>query len=38
MEITILHELAHFNGKIGNPDKQSVEKQLWDDCIKGKPD
>jgi hypothetical protein len=34
LDMTILHELSHYNGAIGNPDNQSVEQQLWQDCIK----
>jgi hypothetical protein len=34
MDIVLLHELAHYNGTIGNPDKQAVELQIWNDCIK----
>ena len=35
MDLVILHELSHFNGVIGNPDKDwSVEKRLWTDCIR----
>lgn len=34
MDITILHELAHYNGAIGSPDNAAVEAQLWKDCIK----
>jgi RHS repeat-associated protein len=35
LDITILHELSHYNGAIGDPDKDpSVEKRLWQDCIK----
>jgi RHS repeat-associated protein len=33
MDINILHELAHYNSAIGNPDKAKVERALWDDCI-----
>ena len=33
MDITILHELSHFRGAIGNPDNPSVEKSLFNDCI-----
>jgi RHS repeat-associated protein len=33
MDITILHELSHLKGAIGNPDNPSVEKTLWNDCI-----
>jgi hypothetical protein len=34
MDISILHELAHYNGSIGDPDSAAVEVQLWNDCIK----
>jgi len=35
MDLTILHELSHYNGAIGNPDRNpAVEKALWNDCIK----
>lgn len=35
MDLTILHELSHYNGALGNPDtNSSVEKALWTDCIK----
>ena len=35
MDLTILHELSHYNGALGDPDKNSnVEKDLWADCIK----
>jgi hypothetical protein len=34
MDIVILHELSHYKGAIGNPDKDpNVEKKLWKDCI-----
>jgi len=33
MDITILQELSHYKGAIGNPDNPSVEKSLWNDCI-----
>jgi RHS repeat-associated protein len=34
MDLTILHELSHYNGSIGNPDKnRAVEEALWTDCI-----
>lgn len=34
MDLTILHELSHYNGAIGNPDTNpGVEKALWNDCI-----
>ena len=29
MDIIVLHELAHYNGAIGNPDKPAVERKLW---------
>jgi hypothetical protein len=28
-----LHELAHYNGKVGNPDQAANELKLWQDCI-----
>ena len=35
MDLTILHELSHYSGAIGNPDTNpDVEKALWNDCIK----
>lgn len=36
MDLTILHELSHFTGAIGNPDDldEAVETALWKDCIK----
>ena len=35
MDLTILHELSHYRGAIGNPDTNSaVEGRLWNDCIK----
>jgi RHS repeat-associated protein len=34
MEIMIIHELAHKDSAIGDPDKPKVEQQLWNDCIK----
>ena len=35
MDLTILHELTHYNGRLGNPDKNpEVEKRLWSDCVK----
>jgi RHS repeat-associated protein len=34
MDLTIVHELAHYNGVIGNPDLPAVERALWTDCIK----
>jgi hypothetical protein len=35
MDLTILHELSHYNGAIGNPDRDPrVERALWNDCIK----
>ena len=38
MDLTILHELSHYNGAIGNPDKDpTVEQNLWKDCIKPNP-
>lgn len=34
MELTILHELSHYTGAIGNPDRSAhVERQLWEKCI-----
>ncbi len=33
MDITILHELAHPQGRVGDPDKPQNERKLWDDCI-----
>jgi RHS repeat-associated protein len=33
MDITILHELAHYNSAIGDPDNPAVETQLWNNCI-----
>jgi RHS repeat-associated protein len=35
IDIVLLHELSHYNGALGNPDKgPGVEKQLWKDCVK----
>jgi hypothetical protein len=35
MDLTILHELSHYKGAIGNPDTNPrVEIALWNDCIK----
>ena len=34
MDMVILHELSHYNGAIGSPGSASVEKRLWQDCIK----
>ncbi len=34
LDLIILHELSHYNGARGNPDKQSVMKNLLTDCIK----
>jgi RHS repeat-associated protein len=35
IDLIILHELSHYNGAIGNPDKgATVEQQLYKDCIK----
>lgn len=35
MDLTLLHELSHISGAIGNPDRgPGVEKALWRDCIK----
>jgi hypothetical protein len=35
MDITILHELSHYNGALGDPDRNpAVERALWTDCIK----
>jgi RHS repeat-associated protein len=33
MDITIIHELAHYKGT-SNPDAPGAEKVLWKDCIK----
>ena len=33
LDMTLLHEAAHYKGNIGNPDIATVEKRLWDDCI-----
>jgi RHS repeat-associated protein len=33
MDITLLHEAAHYKGKIGDPNKPDVEQKLWRDCI-----
>jgi RHS repeat-associated protein len=35
MDLAILHELSHYKGAIGSPDKSpGVEQKLWKDCIK----
>jgi len=35
MDLVILHELSHYNGSIGNPDRgPGVEQRLYKDCIK----
>jgi hypothetical protein len=35
MDLIILHELSHYNGTIGDPDKgPRVEQKLYKDCIK----
>lgn len=34
MDIVVLHELAHYDGAVGNPDKASNELKLWNDCVK----
>jgi len=34
MDIVIFHELAHYNGNIGDPNDEKVEQQLWNDCVK----
>jgi RHS repeat-associated protein len=35
IDLTILHELSHYNGALGNPDNDpTVEERLWADCIK----
>ena len=34
MDMVILHELAHYDGTIGNPDVGSNEVKLWNDCVK----
>ena len=34
MDLALLHELAHFDGAVGNPDKGKNELKLWNDCIK----
>jgi RHS repeat-associated protein len=35
MDLTILHELSHYSGAIGNPDRNpTVERMLWLDCIR----
>jgi RHS repeat-associated protein len=34
MDMVILHELAHYDGTIGNPDIGSNEVKLWNDCVK----
>jgi len=35
MELTILHELSHYKGALGDPDTDpTVEQKLWNDCIK----
>jgi hypothetical protein len=33
IDLTLLHELSHYKGAVGNPDKINVERQLWDNCI-----
>jgi RHS repeat-associated protein len=35
IEIVLLHEVAHIDGKIGNPNDSDVTKKLFDDCMKG---
>jgi RHS repeat-associated protein len=34
MDIVLLHELAHYNGAIGDPDNAEVERRIWNDCIR----
>jgi len=35
MDLSILHELSHYNGALGNPDRDpSIERTLWTDCTK----
>lgn len=34
MDLIVVHELAHFDGKVGNPDKAANERKLWNDCVK----
>jgi hypothetical protein len=34
MDLNILHELSHYNGKL-DPDSKGAERQLWDKCIMG---
>jgi hypothetical protein len=34
MDITLLHELEHFSRKLGNPDDPTIERQLWNDCVR----
>ncbi len=34
MDLILLHELAHFDGTVGNPDIAKNELKLWNDCVK----
>jgi hypothetical protein len=35
MDLTLLHELSHYTGAIGDPDRnEAVERMLWKDCIR----
>jgi hypothetical protein len=33
MDLALIHEVAHYQGKVGNPDEEVVELKLWKDCI-----
>jgi hypothetical protein len=30
----LLHEVAHYNSTIGDPDNAAVNKQIFEDCVK----
>ncbi len=34
IDLVVLHELAHYDGRVGNPDKGANEIKLWNDCVK----
>ena len=34
MDLVVLHELAHYDGTVGNPDNAKNELKLWNDCVK----
>ena len=33
IDLTLFHEVSHYNGSVGNPDTLSVEQKLWLNCV-----